>query len=261
MNARPALKVALANLVPRSLYIGINARIAGRDIARCHRWAPEIGLLSRFVQPGDTVIDVGGNHGLYTYHLSRLVHASGRVHTFEPLPPNLTILRYTIKRYCVDNVTVHPYACGDKEERTVFSVSLNHGVPELGGARRGSRGLAYDCTVVRLDDVISAKVNFLKIDVEGAELLVLRGAERILRMHQPVVLFEASDQTHHFGYHPQAVFDFLSSLGYGFLSGGFRGKPLEPRERFTDTEDYFAVPKREEGLKLLDLRAHKRTYE
>ena len=129
MNARAALKIALANLAPRSMYLAINARIAARDIASGRRWAPEIDLLGQFVRDGDTVIDVGGNLGLYTYHLSRLVGASGRVHTFEPLPPNLAILRYTVKTHCLGNVTVHSEACGEKSERATFCV------PQIGVSR------------------------------------------------------------------------------------------------------------------------------
>lgn len=227
------------------MYLAINARIAARDIASGRRWAPEIDLLGQFVRDGDTVIDVGGNHGLYTYHLSRLVGASGRVHTFEPLPPNLAILRYTVKTHCLGNVTVHSEACGEKSERATFCVPQNRGVPELGAARQGGSGLAFDCQVVRLDDVVPPTVNFLKIDVEGAELFVLRGAERMLRLCQPVILFEAGNHTRDFGYDQQAVFEFLSAFGYRFLSGGFRGRALEPREGFTDIEDYFCVPRQQ----------------
>jgi hypothetical protein len=77
--------------------------------------------------------------------------------------------------------------------------------------------------------------------VDGAELLVLRGAQRILRESQPVVLFEAGDYTSDFGYKQQSVFDFLSTFGYRFFSGRFSSKPLEPREGFTVAEDYFAL--------------------
>jgi FkbM family methyltransferase len=243
MNIRALIKAALANVVPWSVYVAINARIAARDIATKRRWAPEIDLLPRFVHTGDTVVDVGGNHGLYTYHLSRLVGPSGRVHTFEPLPPNLDILRYTIKTHRLDNVTVYPKACGEKTEQAAFGVPVNRGTPELGGARRGNEGLTFDCSIVRLDDVIATKVSFLKIDVEGAELFVLRGAERLLSESRPVILFEAGGHTQDLGYEQQAVFDFLSDHGYRFVSGGFRGKALEPRECFTDAEDYFALPK------------------
>ncbi len=233
----------LANVVPRSVYLFVNARVAARDIASGRRWVPEIAVLPKFVRSGDTVLDVGGNHGLYTYHLSRLVGPSGRVHTFEPVPPNLGIMRHTIKTLALNNVTVHPYGCGDKPGSAMFCVLLDHGVPQLGWPRpQEAQGLRFDCEIVRLDDVVDSKIGFLKIDVDGAELLVLRGAQQILRESRPVILFEAGGYTRDFGYEQQDVFDFLSSFGYRFFSGGCTSKTLEPREGFTVAEDYFALP-------------------
>jgi FkbM family methyltransferase len=241
VSLRSLCKAGLARFTPLPLYLFVNARTAARDIASGRRWAPEISQLPHFVRPGDTVVDVGGGHGLYTYHLSRLVGANGRVHAFEPMPPNLQILRHTVKRHRLENVTIHAAACGDKKQRVHFAIPIEDGVLGMGGARQGASGLSFECDVVRLDDVISGEVNFMKIDVEGAELLVLRGAENILRSFHPAILFEAGDHTEDFGYKQQEVFDHLSALGYRFFSGGFRGKALEPRERFVEAEDYFCV--------------------
>ena len=235
------VKLAVTNLLPPSVYLPAYARIAAWSIATKRRYAPEIDLLPNFVRSGDAVVDIGAGHGLYTYHLSQLVGPAGTVHAFEPIPLNLRILRHTVKSQQLTNVVIHPQGCGDNAQRATFGVSVEHGIPQLGGARQGAAGLQFDCEVVRLDDVIHSKVQFLKVDVEGAELLVFRGAERILREYQPVILFEAGQHTRAFGYEQQAVFDFLSRLKYKFFSGGWVGKPLEARDCFTDAEDYFAV--------------------
>lgn len=242
MTLRATIKKVLARVAPRSVYVAVNARVAARDIASGRRYAPEIDLLPRFVHAGDTVVDVGANHGMYTYHLSRLVGPTGTVHAFEPIPANLNILRHTVRSLRLENVSVHPQACGEHAGRVSFSVPEEHGVPQLARARPGAAGEEFSCEVVRLDDSVDGRVSFLKIDVEGAELFVLRGAERMLRESKPVVLFEAGDATAAFGYEQEAVFDYLRERGYRFCSGGFRGKPLEPRERFTLFEDYFALP-------------------
>jgi len=163
------------------------------------------------------------------------------VHAFEPLPANLTILRHTVKTLKLQNVTVHPQGCGNRNEQVKFYVPVKQGIPQLARARPGLAGAQYDCEIVRLDDVIEARIRFLKVDVEGAELHVFRGAERILRESRPAILFEAGGETRDFGYEQDAVFDFLRERGYKFFSGGFRGKALEPRARFTDAEDYFAM--------------------
>jgi FkbM family methyltransferase len=242
MRLHSLVKAVVANVVPQSIYLPLYGFVAARDIAAKRRWAPEIDLLPHFVRAGDTVLDVGAGHGLYSYHLSRLVGQGGTVHAFEPIPPNLVVLERTIKTHGLNNVVVHPQACGDRPQRTAFGVPVMAGVPGLGAARMAGDGVRFDCDVVRLDDVIGCKVNFLKIDVEGAELFVLRGASRILKEFHPAILFEAGGHTEDFGYQQQVVFDFLSDFGYSFLSGGFvRKKPLEPRDKFTDAEDYFAV--------------------
>jgi FkbM family methyltransferase len=223
-------------MVPQSAYVFINTRVAAKDIIARRRWEPELDLLSNFVRFGDTVLDIGGNHGLYAYHLSRLVGPSGRVHTFEPLPPNLTILKYVKKRCHLNNVTVHPYGCGEKPGREPFCVPLDHGIPQLGWGRQGTDGLRFDCEIVKLDDTIESRVSFLKIDIEGAELFALRGAQRILRESRPVILIEADNHTVNFGYAQQVVFDFLSQLGYSFFT-----QSLEPRKSFSDTGNYFCL--------------------
>lgn len=237
MNPRRMIQIALANLAPESVYLSISARIAARNIASGRSTPPEIKFFPRFVRAGDTVIDVGGNRGVYTYHLSRLVGPSGRVHTFEPMPPNLHILRHTIKRHQLDNVVLHPQACGASSERATFCMPLDHGIPQLAGAHQGRDGTNFECEVVRLDDVIDSHISFLKVDVEGAELFVLRGAQRILRTSRPVVLFEASELTSRYGYAPQEVFDFLASLGYEVFNGR-----MEPRPTFAEVLDHFAIP-------------------
>jgi FkbM family methyltransferase len=235
-------KVALANLAPKSVYFLVNAHAAAREIASRQRWEPEIDNLSTFVRSGDVVIDVGANHGLYTYHLSHLVGPAGRVHSFEPLPPNLRILAYTIKRHELSNVTVHPHGCGVNAELTNFCVPLQRGVPMLWIARQGCDGLKFICELVRLDDVITEKVSLIKIDVEGAELFVLQGAQRILSESRPVVLFEALNNTVDYRYEQQLVFQFLSSFDYTFLFRAGSGDDLVPVEGFTEVGNYFAIP-------------------
>ena len=175
--------------------------------------------------------------------MRHLVGPSGTVHAFEPTPPTLRVLRHTVKTLRLNNVTVHPFACGEQNGFTTFSIPIEYGIPELGGARCGSNGHTHQWKVVKLDDMITPAVAFIKIDAEGGELFVLCGAERILRESRPVILFEAAAHTQRFDYQQQDVFDFPKTLGYDFFSGGFRGRPfLEPRSCFGDLEDYFAIP-------------------
>ena len=237
MTARELTKRFLANLAPRSLYFSVNAYVATRDIAAGKRWENEIDQLSNYVHPGDSVIDVGGNHGLYAFHLSRLVGSPGHVYSFEPLPPNFQILSHTVRKLKLDNVRLFPAACGEKESQTTFCVPTSHGVPQLGWAHEGTEGQTFKCDVVRLDDLIKERVTFIKMDIEGAELFALRGARRILQESRPVILLEAENHTDRFGYQQQAIFDHLAQFGYRFLNGKLKEQP-----KFTEPGNYFFVP-------------------
>ena len=70
---RQLVKSFLGRTVPLDCYMAVNAYVAARDIRSGRRWESELDLLPRFVHSGDTVVDIGGNHGLYSFHLSRLV--------------------------------------------------------------------------------------------------------------------------------------------------------------------------------------------
>lgn len=239
INHRRLIKSVLARVVPSSVYYSINAVVAARDIAKGRRWEAELDSLAHYVHPGDMVVDVGANHGLYAYALSKLVGPTGLVHAFEPMPPNLRILRHTVGSLKLSNVEIHPVACGEQTGTTTFCIPVSRGVPQLGWARQGTEGKMFSCKVVCLDEVIRDKITFLKCDIEGAELFALRGASRILESWHPAILLEAENHTAQFGYQEQVIFDFLRSIGYRVLKGN-----LEPCERFSEPGNYFFLHSR-----------------
>jgi FkbM family methyltransferase len=159
------------------------------------------------------VVDVGANRGVYTLRMSRLVGPLGRVHAVEPFPPNVASLDAIAARQ--RNVVVHPVALSE----TAGARSLS--VPVLDGrsvdALATLRAVEGDCDhvdvpVARLDDIIGGdrdRVRFVKCDVEGHELAVLRGARRLLE-HRPVLLVEIEQRQGDL----DATFDLLSSAGY-----------------------------------------------
>jgi FkbM family methyltransferase len=234
---RELTKRFLANIAPRSLYFSVNAYVATRDIAAGKRWENEIDQLAKYVHAGDSVIDVGANHGLYAFHLSRLVGPTGHVYSFEPLPPNFRILSHTVRKLKLYNVKLFPTACGERVAKTTFCVPLSHGVPQLGWAHEGSDGQTFKCDVTPLDDVVAGPVKFIKMDIEGAELFALRGAKRILSESRPVILLEAENHTERFGYQQQEIFDYLAGFGYRFFDGRLNEQP-----RFTSQGNYFFIP-------------------
>jgi FkbM family methyltransferase len=149
-------------------------------------------LLDRFVRPGATVIDVGANIGYNTIHAARLTGPRGRVVAVEPTPDNLEVLRRNVAAAGLENVVVEPVAAGQAAGTHRFFVR---------GPRSAVNSLfAESCyasvtdvievPVVRLDELVGGAAEVVKIDVEGAELDVLRGMTRLLRARPLTLIVE-----------------------------------------------------------------------
>lgn len=173
----------------------------------------EIALLTSFVKPGDAVLDVGANIGIYTLHLSRAVGPTGRVISVEPDPDNLRLLRENIEINGCRNVTIVPCALGDIDRSAeLFQVEDNRGY--LSFADLAGTGRSISVPVRRGDEVLAevgCKPEILKIDVEGAEPSVLGG----LGYHPRVILFEfVPSQLTAQGFDPVSFLERLAASGY-----------------------------------------------
>jgi len=158
----------------------------------------ETAFVRRQVKRGMAVLDVGANLGWFTIHLALLVGADGRVDAFEPRRDLVGLLSKTITENRLTNITLHDFALASQntDGRVIWSSDdSNPGgthlvlsdviIPEV---------IAQSVPVKTLDSCISRHVDFIKIDVEGSELLVFRGAERILTSDRPVILVEVNPE-------------------------------------------------------------------
>jgi len=187
--------------------------------------------LSRVVRPGDVCVDVGANYGLYTHELSRLVGDAGRVHSIEPLPEAYRVLSALVALRSLRNVDTHQVALGEHAESSVLSVPWRHGLPVHGRAylRSGARGEGangefrssrdVEVAVLSLDGLLArgvlGRVDFLKADVEGAELAILRGGATLIGTWRPTLLLEIEDRhTARYGHRAGDVLDWLAARGY-----------------------------------------------
>ena len=150
-------------------------------------------LMGQKLRPDTNCVDVGCHLGVMLHQMVTLA-PRGHHHAFEPVPYKAEWLRRKFPR-----VTVHQMALADRDESGTFYV--NTGSSALSALRTASQDHgpteAIAIETRRLDDVLpeNLEVGFVKVDAIGAELLVLRGAERTLRKHRPTVLFEASTET------------------------------------------------------------------
>jgi FkbM family methyltransferase len=157
------------------------------------------------VQPGSVVFDIGANVGFYTLLASVLVGPSGKVFAFEPHPQNLEYLRAHLNLNAVSNVAVMEKAVSDRDGVAFFAGSGSTGHLAAEGTLR--------VETVSLDFIIRQRAlpppTYAKIDVEGAESLVLAGAKSLLSDYHPT-LFLA---THGAEVHRECC-QFLTSLDY-----------------------------------------------
>jgi FkbM family methyltransferase len=144
------------------------------------------------VRKGAVVFDVGAHHGLYTLLASVLVGPTGRVFSFEPLPQNARILDRHLRMNRIRNVRVLNRAASDVTGTARFSTGISHWEGSL------NPGGQLEVATVALDDVVGDEVpapDVVKMDVEGAEERVLKGARNMLQRHRPLIVFEAHTET------------------------------------------------------------------
>jgi len=173
----------------------------------------EINALCEYACPGSTAIDVGANVGIVAVPLALAVGGEGRVIAFEPDAANAARLRENIRLNALTQVVVHEVALGEADGEIVLHLGSDpafHSSVEVHARWRTDELSRVPCRT--LDAVWQAEgrpqVSVVKIDVEGAELSVLKGARDLLASARPVVLLEAHDENR------QEVVTFMRHMQY-----------------------------------------------
>lgn len=168
----------------------------GFAIATGHFEPPETRFVQRFVKPGHKVVDIGANIGYFATAFGRLVGNSGVVHAFEPVSETYSKLLWAVRRNSLENiVTCHNCALSDVDAYVdmVFDrESTNMGAAHFAADTKESPDLCFQRVMTRrLDDVLGrTPIDFVKIDVEGAEWLVIQGGGNIFQDQKPIVMIE-----------------------------------------------------------------------
>ena len=210
----------------------------------------EFAFLDRFLQPGMTFLDVGANEGIYSVFAARRVGAEGTVWAFEPSRRELDRLRCNLELNGL-KVRVFPLALADSAGHADLRVAgyEHEGQNTLGAFAYTGVELARTEPVdlMRLDDVVEqnplGRLDAIKVDVEGAELRLFRGATATLRRFRPVLLFEASDAALRLqGASCEALFDHLRSQQYDLYAFDRHSGLPAPATPGAHTENMIAVP-------------------
>jgi FkbM family methyltransferase len=205
------------------LFIDLSDHVIGLNILRGRYEQDEIALVRTLLKPGDSAIDAGSHIGFFTMVMAALVGPAGRVYAFEPLDTNAELLERSIaenrfgERVAFQRAAVG--AASGTATLTFPAETLNSGGAYL--LRSGAAPLTGNQTrrvpMVALDDLpLKRPVRLIKMDVEGAEPQVLKGAERLLRNDRPTVLSEVhpTQLERASGVRAEDFLGQLRSLGY-----------------------------------------------
>ena len=145
-------------------------------------------LLARHLSPGSIVVDAGANIGVYSQFLARCVGPGGVVHSFEPSPENFGRLHAALSQ--LPNMRLNQLAVSDKTGDSLLYVSEKLNVDHRAYPIEGETRRTVCIRSTRLDDYFNAgeRVDFIKMDVQGYELHVLRGAKRLLQENPEIKL-------------------------------------------------------------------------
>jgi FkbM family methyltransferase len=179
-----------------------------------------------------TVVDVGAHVGLHSLRLSREVGRAGRVIAVEPSPANASLLRKHLIWNGCQNVTVIEAAVGEEAGEIEFAFRPDPTDP--GGF---ANSVAYDIggdrarvTVTTIDEICCGLApNLIKIDIEGAELLAIRGARKVLSMSSPVLFVAVHPGAMRaLGTSPSELISLLREFGYvgRHLDGSLTTEPV-----------------------------------
>lgn len=178
----------------------------------------DFDMVMNLVEKGDTIFDIGANIGWYSLNLAKNIKTT-EVLSFEPIPKTFDYLKRNVELNQINNIKTFNFGFSDEEKEIEFYYykegSGNASLTNLSNMEGTQK---IKCAVKKLDAFVSmnnCSVDFIKCDVEGAELLVFKGGIETIKRDKPIIFTEMlrkwSDK---FNYHPNEIIELLTSEGY-----------------------------------------------
>jgi FkbM family methyltransferase len=181
----------------------------------------ETRFLRQAIRTDDICLDVGGNIGYFSMLMATLAR-NGEVHVFEPIELNLALMRGSIELNGFQNIRIVHAAVGDKSGNTSFTVSQDSAFSSIHDTARRPVDRVITVPLISLDEYVLRetlpRVDILKVDVEGAEGLVIEGARNLLMdpARRPRIIFmELFDPNLvHFSCCIEIILEKMKAVGY-----------------------------------------------
>lgn len=179
---------------------------------------PEIMYMRHAVKAGDTVLDIGANIGYWSTAMSAQVGANGRVLAFEPNPLTVRYLKQNLDINGCKNVTVYECGLSNCVEDGKLYLSETHSgddrICDVPNTDRKSIGVSIRTLDSMRGDFDANRISFIKIDVQGLEVMVLEGAKNLLKGISPMILIEYSPLGAEAGIEQERLNSLIGSLGF-----------------------------------------------
>ena len=179
----------------------------------------DAAMVYALIKPGATILDIGANLGWYSLHFSKLVQGNGVIHAFEPIPDTYKKCKANIELNHFTNIRLNNFALSDSNGEIEFYYN-----PASTGSSSMKNLLELENTqlikskIQKLDDYVTENKlvpDFIKCDVEGAELLVFKGALEVLQQYKPIVFTEMLRKwSAKYNYHPNDIIQLFTDKEY-----------------------------------------------
>ena len=216
----------------------------------------ELEMQLNLIEPDYSVFDIGGNLGWYSMHVAK-ERPGAKIFTFEPIKSTFELLNENIRINRFTNIETFNYGFSDTEGEMTFyfdpALSVNASLADLSNNNQLVKVICY---VKKLDNFIKEKnykVDFIKCDVEGAELLIYQGGMELISNQRPVIFSEMLRKwAAKFNYHPNDIIELLSGEEYGcYVLKNKKLKAFGLVDETTQDTNYFFLHKEKHIEKIM----------
>lgn len=180
----------------------------------------QVALSKKEINKGDVVLDIGAHIGYYTIIFSELVGPKGKVYAFEPHPKNFQLLKKTVETNNLTNVEIFQNIVSDKNKLVDFYISK---LDSIGNRMFNSdeANQKIEINSISIDEFLknrNDKINFIKMDIQGAEVLAIDGMKETLKNNKNLKIIQEwwPDAIRKYNRTPDSHLNFLEELGFNF---------------------------------------------
>jgi len=208
----------------------------------------QMDMILKLVQDGQTVMDVGGNIGWFSLTLAKL-KKNLNIYAFEPIPKTFDYLTKNIELNHLGKIKCFNFGFSNFEGTIPFYYySQGSGNASMVNVSERADVEVQECKVMLLDEFVKKNkltVDFIKCDVEGAELFVFQGATETLQTQKPIIATEMLRKwAAKYDYHPNKIISLMSGLGYGcFTTDGQHLLPFSIMDESTVETNFLFLHK------------------